>query len=186
MDAPGLPPCLRVWSIGCWVISQHGDTRIKEDVRTFHSVTKDFAVGLYTRVRRSHRQNGQTEPFLEKSDHPQDQCNFFACRVRLSLTSMQVPFCYRFLKRTSCVLSSFVPWVGMGSGGGWKLWTFMGFNGWICRCKSLQPGMCNPHFLLKRWIGEVGWGRRGDEARCTIFMVQPYTDCLPSPRACGL
>lgn len=48
MDAPGLPPCLRVWSIGWCVISHHGDTGIKEDMRPFYSITKDFAGGLYT------------------------------------------------------------------------------------------------------------------------------------------
>lgn len=34
MDAPELPPCLRVLSIGCCVVSQHGDTSIKEEAST--------------------------------------------------------------------------------------------------------------------------------------------------------
>lgn len=73
----------------------------------------------------------------------------------------------------------------MGSGGGGKLNTFVGFSCWICRSKSLQPGMHNLNSLLKCWVREADRGRRGDEARCSIFTVQSYSAWLLFPRCVG-
>lgn len=73
----------------------------------------------------------------------------------------------------------------MGSGGARRLNTFVGFSCWICRTKSLQPGMHNLNSLLKSWVREADWGRRGDEARCSIFTVQPCSAWLPFPRCVG-
>lgn len=130
----------------------------------------------------THRQNDQIVPFLEKSEHPPNQCNFFGCPVHLSFHFSES---YCFLKWTSCILSSLVPCVGMGSAGGPRLNTFMGFSCWICRSKPLQPGGSIWIPLLKCCLWEADWGRRGDGVRCSILTVQPYSARLPFPRCVG-
>lgn len=82
MNMPGWPRCIRGWSTGCCVISQHGDTSNEEDVRPFCSAIKGFATDLRTQVPCSDRQKGQIGPFLEKVDHPKVSVIFcIPCRA---------------------------------------------------------------------------------------------------------